>query len=168
MLSSFPNVRISLMVGIGGGAPSRKHNIRLRDVMVSASGNRKGGVFQYDFGKAIQDQNFQETGFLNQPPPILRAAVNGLIAQYEGEGHQFEESINGIFKKKPRLRKKYRRPELSTDRLYQPEVLHSSNDESSCATACGNNPSTLVVRPSGLRAKTIHRSTMASSLQRIG
>jgi nucleoside phosphorylase len=29
MLHSFPNVRIGLMVGIGGGAPSPKHDIRL-------------------------------------------------------------------------------------------------------------------------------------------
>ncbi|KAF7531756.1 hypothetical protein G7Z17_g13704 [Cylindrodendrum hubeiense] len=146
MLRSFPNIRIGLMVGIGGGAPSPKHDIRLGDVVVSASGNGKGGIFQYDFGKAIQDQEFQETGFLNQPPSILRAAVNGLMAQYEGEGHQLEESINGIFEKRPRLRKKYKRPEPSTDRLYRPGVLHPLNDESSCVTACGNDPSTLIVR----------------------
>uniref|UniRef100_A0A8H7NI02 protein S-acyltransferase n=1 Tax=Bionectria ochroleuca TaxID=29856 RepID=A0A8H7NI02_BIOOC len=166
MLHSFPNVRIGLMVGIGGGAPSRKHDIRLGDVVVSASGNSKGGVFQYDFGKAIQDQDFQETGFLNQPPPILRAAVNGLMAQYEGEGHQFDETINSIFEKKPRLRKKYRRPELSTDRLYQPGVLHSPNDESSCATACGNDPSTLVVRPERAEDEenpSIHYGLIASA-----
>ncbi|KZL63381.1 pfs domain-containing protein, partial [Colletotrichum incanum] len=33
MLHSFPNVRIGLMVGIGGGAPSQKHDIRLGDVV---------------------------------------------------------------------------------------------------------------------------------------
>jgi nucleoside phosphorylase len=58
MLNSFPNVRIGLMVGIGGGAPSRKHDIRLGDIVISASGDGKGGVFQYDFGKTIQDQAF--------------------------------------------------------------------------------------------------------------
>ncbi|KAM5344968.1 hypothetical protein ACJ41O_010830 [Fusarium nematophilum] len=147
MLHSFPNVRIGLMVGIGGGAPSPKHDIRLGDVVVSASSNGKGGVFQYDLGKAIQDQEFEEIGFLNQPPPILQAAVNRLMEQYEGEGHQLEESINAIFEKKPRLLRKYKRPNPSTDRLYQPGVLHPSNEESSCATACGNDPSTLIVRP---------------------
>ncbi|VUC23003.1 unnamed protein product [Clonostachys rosea] len=147
MLHAFPNLRIGLMVGIGGGAPSHKNDIRLGDVVVSASGKEKGGVFQYDFGRAIQDQAFQRTGFLNQPPLVLRAAVSGLIAQYEIKGHQFEKSINHIFAKKPRLWKKYRRPELATDRLYQSSVLHPLTDESSCTTACGNDPSTLVVRP---------------------
>jgi nucleoside phosphorylase len=45
MLNSFPNVRIGLMVGIGGGAPSLDHNIRLGDVVVSAISNGMGGVF---------------------------------------------------------------------------------------------------------------------------
>lgn len=93
MLHSFPNVRIGLMVGIGGGAPSRKHDIRLGDVVVSASHAGNPSVFQYDFGKSIQDQAFQTTGFLNQPPTILRTAVSGLKAQYEAEGHEFEEAI---------------------------------------------------------------------------
>ncbi|KAF9778282.1 hypothetical protein IL306_004255 [Fusarium sp. DS 682] len=150
MLHSFPNVRIGLMVGIGGGAPSRKHDIRLGDIVVSASGSKKyGGVLQYDFGKAIQGQAFQETRFLNQPPTILRTAVNGLKAQYEADGHDLEDSINKALEKRPRLRKKYGRPDPSTDRLYQPSVLHQSHNEvgeSSCVIVCGNDPSNLVLR----------------------
>ncbi|KAK5202910.1 hypothetical protein LTR41_011356 [Exophiala xenobiotica] len=46
MLHSFPNVRIGLMVGIGGGAPSQKHDIRLGDIVVSAPRDGNGGVFQ--------------------------------------------------------------------------------------------------------------------------
>jgi nucleoside phosphorylase len=61
MLNSFPNVRIGLMVGIGGGAPTQKHDIRLGDIVVSAPGNGEGGVLQYDFGKTIQGQSFQIT-----------------------------------------------------------------------------------------------------------
>jgi hypothetical protein len=44
MLRSFENINISLMVGIGGGAPSMKHDIRLGDVVVSAPGDQNGGV----------------------------------------------------------------------------------------------------------------------------
>src|ERR1700712_3990094 len=83
MLHSFPNIRIGLMVGIGGGAPSPRHDIRLGDIVVSAPFGEKGGVFQYDFGKTVQDQSFQTTGFLNQPPMVLRTAINGLKARYE-------------------------------------------------------------------------------------
>ncbi|KAK1251818.1 hypothetical protein MKX07_007297 [Trichoderma sp. CBMAI-0711] len=103
MLHSFPNIKVGLMVGIGGGAPSQKHDIRLGDVVVSAPRNGSGGVSQYDFGKAIQGGSFYTTGFLNQPPPLLRAAVNGLEAHYEINGHQLEEAICDIFEKRPRL-----------------------------------------------------------------
>ncbi|KAF2798743.1 purine and uridine phosphorylase [Melanomma pulvis-pyrius CBS 109.77] len=136
MLHSFPNVRIGLMVGIGGGAPSSKHDIRLGDIVVSTPRNGKGGVFQYDFGKSIQDQKFRPTGFLNQPPTVLRTAITGLKAQYESDGHQLDMAINGILEKKPRLRKKYQRPDQSSDRLYQTGVIHPSNDEANCAVAC--------------------------------
>src|SRR5277367_1597734 len=94
MLHSFPNVRIGLMVGIGGGAPSRKHDIRLGDIVVSAPRDQEGGVFQYDFGKTIQNQSFQQTRFLNQPPVVLRTAVSGLKVQYESDGHLLEEAID--------------------------------------------------------------------------
>lgn len=71
MLHSFPNVGIGLMVGIGGGAPSAKNDIRLGDIVVSSPWDGGGGVFQYDFGKTIQDQTFRETGFLAQQPSVL-------------------------------------------------------------------------------------------------
>jgi nucleoside phosphorylase len=35
MMHSFPNIRIGLLVGVGGGAPSPKHDIRLGDIVVS-------------------------------------------------------------------------------------------------------------------------------------
>lgn len=85
MLHSFPNVRIGLMVGIGAGAPSRKHDIRLGDIVVSAPRGSSGAVFQYDFSKTIQDQKFCITGFLSQPPTLLRCAVADIGAKFEIE-----------------------------------------------------------------------------------
>ncbi|KAJ6019877.1 ankyrin [Penicillium canescens] len=87
MLHSFPNIRIGLMVGIAGGVPSSKHDIRLGDVVVSTPRAGNSGIFQYDFGKTIQGQPFQATGVLNQPPTPLRAALSGLKSQYESESH---------------------------------------------------------------------------------
>ncbi|EXM13343.1 hypothetical protein FOTG_18201 [Fusarium oxysporum f. sp. vasinfectum 25433] len=72
------------MVGIAGGAP-RKHDIRLGDIVVGCAGNGKGGVFGYDFGKAIQGQGFQETGFLNQPLTLLRTT--------SGTDHLFKSEV---------------------------------------------------------------------------
>ncbi|KAG5793238.1 hypothetical protein H9Q69_007716 [Fusarium xylarioides] len=166
MFHSFPNVRFGLMVGIGGGAPTAEHDIRLGDVVVSASGHGKGGVFQYDFGKAVQGQEFLETGFLNQPPTILRAAVHGLLTQYKRRGHQLDTRIDDILKEDPRLKKEFQRPEASTDRLYHSSKVHPPNDQSSCAKACGDDPSTLIVRSDRTEYEddpAIHYGLIASS-----
>ncbi|THW72348.1 hypothetical protein D6D19_06590, partial [Aureobasidium pullulans] len=71
MLNSFPNIRVGLMVGIGGGAPTPKHDIRLGDVVVSSPQDGTGGVYQYDYGKLIKGQGFQPTGFLKNHFPCL-------------------------------------------------------------------------------------------------
>jgi nucleoside phosphorylase len=156
------------MVGVGGGAPSSENDIRLGDVVVSASYGGKGGVLQYDFGKAIQDQEFQLTGFLNQPPTILRAAVNGLKSKYEIEGHQLNEIIDRVLADKPRLRKKYRRPSLSSDKLYQSAVTHPHGDEGACAEVCSSDLVQLVsrrVRTEDEDDPTIHYGLVASANQ---
>ncbi|KAJ5263151.1 hypothetical protein N7478_010756 [Penicillium angulare] len=142
MLNSFHNIRIGLMVGIGGGVPSESHNIRLGDVVVSAPRGGESGVFQYAFGKSIQDQTFQHTRFLNQPPAILRAAMAGIRTQYERKRHQLEEAIDDILEKNMRLRRKYKRPEPFEDRLFLPEVIHHQAGSAICAV----DPSTLVLR----------------------
>jgi nucleoside phosphorylase len=164
MLRSFPNVRVGLLVGIGGGAPSRRHDIRLGDVVVSAPGDGYGGVFQYDFGKTIQDQNFQPTRVLDQPPVVLRIAMTDLMARYEIEGHQLEKTINGILEKNPRLQRKYKRPEPSSDRLFKAEITH----DSACATACGDSPSNFILRPERTKDEdnpAIHYGLIASANQ---
>ncbi|KAH7114771.1 hypothetical protein B0J13DRAFT_460125, partial [Dactylonectria estremocensis] len=154
MQHSFPSVRIGLMVGIGGGAPSSKHDIRLGDIVVSAPRGGEGGVFQYDFGKTIQGQAFQHTRFLNQPPTTLRTALTGIQAQYTRKGHKLDEAINVIIEKNPRLRQEYERPQPSTDRLFKAEVTHDSRG---CAAFCANEPSNLVPR----RERTKHEDNPA-------
>ncbi|KAM0524772.1 hypothetical protein ACHAPE_000875 [Trichoderma viride] len=148
MLHSFPNIRIGLMVGIGGGAPSSKHDIRLGDIVVGDSINGKGAVFQYDFGKAIQGQEFLETGFLNQPPTVLKTAIAALKSRYTLKGNQLREAVESALDKNQRLRKSgYRRPKANTDRLYRSQVVHPLNSETGCAVVCGDDPSNLIERP---------------------
>jgi nucleoside phosphorylase len=164
MLHSFPNVRIGLMVGIGGGAPSRDHDIRLGDVVVSSPRDGNSGVFQYDVGKTIQNQNFQHTRFLNQPPTVLRTALSGLKTQYEESGHWIDEAINNILEKKPRLKQKYKRLDLNNDRLYRAEFTHPTNNDANCAEACSDSSLRLVVRPKQTKTKdnlAIHYSLIA-------
>ncbi|UKZ51788.1 hypothetical protein TrVGV298_005552 [Trichoderma virens] len=165
MMHSFPNVRIGLMVGIGGGVPSENHDIRLGDIVVSAPKDGSGGLLQYDFGKNIQDQIFLTTGVLNQPPVTLRTALAGLQAQYERKGHQIDEAVNSVLEKNKRLRRQYKRPAQSSDRLYQTGVVHPSAKES-CVTAC--DPSGLISRSErdeDEESPAIHYGLIASANQ---
>ncbi|WAO90276.1 NACHT domain-containing protein [Fusarium falciforme] len=169
MLNSFPNVRIGLMVGIGGGAPSPTNDIRLGDIVVSAprvaNGVTYGGVFEYDFGKTIQDQEFQVTRFLNQPPPTLRAAVRGLEAWYTRKGHQLGQAVSDVISKNPMLQDKYSRPHSSTDVLFRSNFTHDSRG---CAEFCSKDPSSLESRPQRTiyhEKPYIHHGTIASANQ---
>lgn len=147
MLHSFSNIRIGLMVGIAGGAPSAQHDIRLGDVVVSTAKNGKGGVIQYDFGKQVQGSKFQLTGFLNQPPTLLRTAVVGLKSQYQVDGHQIHASISGILERHPRLQGGFARPERSADLLFRSDFIHPTDPETKCAEFCGRKLSGLKMRP---------------------
>jgi nucleoside phosphorylase len=73
----FPAARIGLMVGIGGGVPT-KADIRLGDVVISQPQGPYGGVVQYDFGKIGSDGFPIRTGSLNAPPRSLLTAVSRL------------------------------------------------------------------------------------------
>ncbi|KAJ4139753.1 hypothetical protein NW768_001097 [Fusarium equiseti] len=138
MLNAFPNIRVGLLVGIGGGAPSSQKDIRLGDVVVSSAGQGTGGIFQYDFGRTIQNMEFQTTGFLNQAPTSLRTAISALKTEHDMKGHRIQETIAEGLQRYPRLRRKYSRPPKSNDRLYLATSLHPSKDSRTCVDACGD------------------------------
>lgn len=135
MLHEFPNIRIGLMVGIGGGAPTPSRDIRLGDVVVSSEASTKGGVFEYTRGKPRQDQEFEHTGSLNRPPTLLRSAVAALRSQYD-EGHQLKETIDIILEKKQGLRESFSQPDIDGDHLYKSDVVHPQGDHRACIDVC--------------------------------
>ncbi|KAG9990133.1 purine and uridine phosphorylase, partial [Aureobasidium melanogenum] len=168
MLHSFPNVRVGLMVGIGGGAPTAKNDIRLGDVVVSSRKGSAPCVYQYNYGKTIQGRSFEPTGFLNQPPVVVRTAVSGLKSKYEDHGHQIESSIAEVLDRKLRLRQKYGRPSQESDRLYVSNVIHPEDDDRSCEKACGSQTANLVQRRERREDEdnpTIHYGVIASADQ---
>lgn len=145
MLRSFPNVKIGLMVGIGGGAPTARHDIRLGDVVVSSPRDGKGGVYQYDYGKRIQNHGFRPTGHLNQPPSAVLTAMALLVSSHEIEGNNIGETVNSILNAKPRLKKKYGRPGI--DNLYVSDFLHPQEDAGQdCKPFCEIQSSKIVHR----------------------
>lgn len=134
MMHSFPNVRVCLMVGIGGGAPSKRHDIRLGDVVVSVptffgTGGNQGGVIQYDYGRTIQERCFQGARYLNRPPRALLTAVNGLSTKYKRRGNDIDTTINNILQRNRRLQREYGRPAPDSDKLYSSDPVQKPGTE---------------------------------------
>lgn len=121
--------------GIGGGAPSQKHDIRLGDVVVGCPLGRTGGVLPYKYGKEVQGKEFEITGSLNSPPTLLLTALNQLDAFHERKGHHIAETIRTMVTKNPRVREKHRYPGAEKDRWYEPTYTHVNNT-AKCDTDC--------------------------------
>ncbi|EQB43682.1 hypothetical protein CGLO_17634 [Colletotrichum gloeosporioides Cg-14] len=157
-------MRIRLMVGISSGAPSQKHDIQLSNMVISTPNSGRGGVFQYNFSKTIQNCKFQDTGFLNQPPLLLLSALTTLKGKYEMKGHQL---INQVDKNIRKIKKKsaYRQPAQASDKLYKSNIIHPS---SCCNNVCSNNTASLIARPKRGEEDNnpaIHYGLIASSNQ---
>ncbi|KAJ9299454.1 hypothetical protein DTO271G3_3076 [Paecilomyces variotii] len=76
MRFTFPALRFGLLVGIGGGVPSKDADIRLGDVVISQPQGGYGGVVQYDLGKTLPGGKHLPTGFMNAPSRELLTAVS--------------------------------------------------------------------------------------------
>ena len=135
MLRSFDSIRIGLMVGVGGGAPSEKHDIRLGDIVVGCPIKKEGGVIPYNFGKAVQDEEFERTGFLNSPPIVLLNALRKLSVYHERKGTNISESARSMIQKNDRLQKNYQYPGAEHDRLYNSSYTHRGGNDS-CEISC--------------------------------
>ncbi|KAF3917868.1 hypothetical protein ABW20_dc0107041 [Dactylellina cionopaga] len=127
MLSSFESIRIGLMVGIGGGIPSKDHDIRLGDVAVSRPEKGSGGVIQYDFGKTVREGEFIRTGSLNKPPPVLLNAVANLQAEHEMEDSKIPEILSERLAKYKKMQAEYSHQGIANDQLYRADYEHEDD-----------------------------------------
>jgi nucleoside phosphorylase len=155
MIRSFPNLRFALMVGIGGGAPTRERDIRLGDVVVSVPRGRLGGVVQYDFGKRLSGGRFQQTGQLDAPPPVLLGVIPEMQRRHNDprKPDRVAENLK-LMDDMP----DYRRP--AEDRLYRADYGHKDGVNCKNCEAAG-----LEERPrrETRREVTIHYGTIASA-----
>lgn len=127
MARTFPSIELRLMVGIGGGVPSGKNDIRLGDVVVSMPDGQHGGVVQYDLGKNTDD-GFTLKGFLWPPPGILRSAVSIMQSDHRVSPNKIPEFMSAMFQKGDDLQVSYQRP-VESDELFQSEYSHVPNQE---------------------------------------
>lgn len=134
--SSFPNIKLALVVGVCGVAPfvySSKDEIVLGDVIISDS------VVQYDLGRRLPERFVRKdtlSDSLGRPP----AEIRSLLAKLKGIRHQKElkgqmASYLGELQKEPKLKAEY--PGIKCDRLFNAAYRHVS-DGATCEV-CGCN-----------------------------
>ena len=176
MKSTFPRLRFGLLVGIGGGVPTRTRAgpIKLGDVVVSEPTGQHSGAIQYDRGKAEAGE-FHRTGSLAPPPNVLLHAARRLAVIHAGaKVDPLQAHLQRIDTSRRGLRQ-YRYPGLDKDHLYQSDYLH--RDKTLSCQACGcDSEKRLVPFPEdgnvqekdhGAHWITIHRGTIASGESEI-
>ncbi|KAI2919241.1 hypothetical protein CBS147320_8602 [Aspergillus niger] len=133
MVSTFPTLRtgFGLMVGIGGGVPSPRNDIRLGDVVVSRPTTTSSGVIQFDYGKTLRGGRFQHTGTLNKPPLVLLKAVSQLESGYMTGKRPASEILNDTLHKSEEIREEFSRPKV--DWLFSPTYNHEDSEHNCSA-----------------------------------
>ncbi|KAJ4992849.1 NACHT and ankyrin domain protein [Stagonosporopsis vannaccii] len=147
LLRSFPNVRLGLMVGIAGGAPSAKNDVRLGDIVVGVPSSGIAGVFHYRSGKNVQGEGLIDTAHDDKPPALLLGAVSLLeskllIEEPDGITSCVARALRG---QASRIVKEFERPDPSSDRLYASSFTHRDPGQS-CTEICDSEPAQIVDR----------------------
>ena len=155
IVSTFPSVKAGLLVGIAGGVPSPKADIRLGDVVISQPEGKYGGVVQYDYGKTITNGFQERTGSLNSPPRILLTAVSKVKSNLSS----FRRNISDRLATTNTVR-----PPLESDILF-----HSSYNHPQGHSTCSSCNPTMLVKREPLQDKhpLIFFGTIASGNQVI-
>ncbi|KAF4335283.1 ankyrin 3 [Fusarium beomiforme] len=117
-IRTFPNIKIGLMVGIGGGVPL-KADIRLGDIVVGVR------VMQYDLGKQYSGR-LQRTGAHKIPDSSIRTVISNLRSRHELSGSRIPSILSEKMSKYPA----YSRPH-EPDRLFL-SSYHHVDSISSC------------------------------------
>lgn len=126
MITTFSNVKIGLMVGIGGGVPP---DVRLGDVVVSCPKNGDAGVVQWDMGKAEKGGKFQRTGRLNDPPTALLTALSKFETNPIGSRAKIVQYLEDLKDKKD-VPKSYIKSSELVDVLYKSKYNHIGKSQS--------------------------------------
>lgn len=121
MIATFVNIKIGLMVGIGGGLPQK--NVRLGDVVISCPKGRSPGVVQWDFGKAEKGGKLRRTGSLDKPPTALLTTLSKLESDAVGSRAQVKEYLNDL-KTRSGVPKSFVDPSMLKDVLYKSNYAH--------------------------------------------
>ncbi|KAI1844190.1 hypothetical protein JX266_009674 [Neoarthrinium moseri] len=136
MKSSYPFLKLALLVGICGGVPTSENGeVLLGDVIISNS------VVQYDFGRQYPNKFERKDTVadnLGRPNKDIRSLL-GLLGTHRGIERMEErtarylEELQAEAAKKKRIGKdKYKYPGTAQDRLFEPSYRHKHHVAANC------------------------------------
>ncbi|PYI00655.1 purine and uridine phosphorylase [Aspergillus sclerotiicarbonarius CBS 121057] len=131
LMRTFPAIDLRLLVGIGGGIPSKANDIRLGDVVVSAPEGTLGGVVEYDLGKETKS-GFRRKGILCPPPTEWRVMMTSMESDHRIRSNRIAEFLSEMLQRYPEL-EEYRRPPSERDILFPSDYIHA-HDGATCAS----------------------------------
>lgn len=120
---TFPAIELRLLVGVGGGIPSKNNDIRLGDVAVSAPDGILGGVVEYDLGKETTS-GFKRKGISFPPPTEWRGVMTMMQSDHRVRSNRIAEFLSDALRNHPELRE-YHRPSPETDTLFPADYIHA-------------------------------------------
>lgn len=138
LLSTLPQIRIGLLVGIGGGVsrPDQDRDIRLGDIVVGQPQGTNGDIVQYDLGKA-RPGVWERIGSLNMPPAVLLNALGSLQAEHEMAPPKVSSLLQAMWTANPMMTRSkpnvgaFVHQGVENDRLFRPTYHHA--DGKTCA-----------------------------------
>jgi nucleoside phosphorylase len=149
MFKTFPNIRMAVLVGIGGGIPRSKvsddplENIHLGDVVVGWPGDGKPACVYHERGRSMVDGQFEIVGTMQDPDWRLTSALSILMSDYDMGKTTFDEQLARLRRHKKKARFAY--PGFEHDKLFKATYSHAGDYRSPCTTC---NQSELIQRPS--------------------
>lgn len=163
LFGTFPNIKITLLVGIAGAVPKPElqgllDDVYLGDVVIGWSEDGSQAVVQYDAGRWKVD-GFEQRGSVDQPGWHLTQALTIVKSNHDVGQTNFSRSIARL---RGHTRFARRRPE--EDKLFAPTYKHEGDYYSEC---CDCDVSKLVNRPRRAEARPddlfkFHLGTIAS------
>lgn len=135
--SSFPGIKLALLVGVCGGVPNGGdgEEIILGDVIIS------DGVVEYDFGRRFPGSQFvrRDTPMDSLSPP--RAEIRAMLAKLRTQRNKnllhdkLAKNIDGLCRKLGPRGTRY--PGTKLDQLFRPSYQHRHHELSDCKVCTG-------------------------------
>ena len=147
MFRTFPNIRMAVLVGIGGGIPMEVsedplENVHLGDVVVGWPGDGKPACVYYDRGRSKVNGHFELVGTVGNPDRRLTNALSVLVSDNEMGKTRFDDQLARLHRSIKK--RKFAHPGLEHDRLFKAVYRHVGDYRSGCK---GCDPTELVQRP---------------------